>query len=186
MHVVHSLIEGWVDRQPDGCAVRDALTNRQVTFRQLWQHSGHFADQLQARGVRRGDFVGLAMHRSVDMIVAMLGIIRAGAAYVPLDAHAPLDRIAMMLAEADLRLVVEAPRPAQRWPLPEGVHRLAVLIAAGSHVAGERDDTSVTVSGEDPAYVAFTSGSTGRPKGVVVPHRAVVRLVVSPNYCTIA
>jgi non-ribosomal peptide synthetase component F len=82
--------------------------------------------------------------------------------------------------------VVEAAGPAHRWPLPEGVHRLAVPIATESCFSGERDNTSVSVSGEDPAYVAFTSGSTGRPKGVVVPHRAVVRLVMSPNYCTIA
>jgi non-ribosomal peptide synthetase component F len=140
--------------------------------------------------VKRGDFVGIAMHRSVDMIVGVLGIIRAGAAYLALDAHAPVDRIAMMLADADVRLVVEAHActggPAHRWQLPEGVHRLAVPTAIGSTLSGEPDHTTVSVSGASPAYVAYTSGSTGRPKGVVVPHRAVIRLVMSPNYCTIA
>ena len=190
MNALHLLIEEWVDRQPDACAVRDASTNRELTFRQLWQHSGHLADQLRARGVKRGDFVGVAMHRSVDMIVGVLGIIRAGAAYLALDAHAPVDRIAMMLADADVRLVVEAHActggPAHRWQLPEGVHRLAVSTAIGSTLSGEPDHTTVSVSGASPAYVAYTSGSTGRPKGVVVPHRAVIRLVMSPNYCTIA
>ena len=190
MNALHLLIEEWVDRQPDACAVRDASTNRELTFRQLWQHSGHLADQLRARGVKRGDFVGIAMHRSVDMIVGVLGIIRAGAAYLALDAHAPVDRIAMMLADADVRLVVEAHActggPAHRWQLPEGIHRLAVPTAIGSTLSGEPDHTTVSVSGSSPAYVAYTSGSTGRPKGVVVPHRAVIRLVMSPNYCTIA
>ena len=190
MNALHLLIEEWVDRQPDACAVRDASTNRELTFRQLWQHSGHLADQLRARGVKRGDFVGIAMHRSVDMIVGVLGIIRAGAAYLALDAHAPVDRIAMMLADADVRLVVEAHAgtggPAHSWQLPEGVHRLAVPTAIRSTLSGEPDHTTVSVSGSSPAYVAYTSGSTGRPKGVVVPHRAVIRLVMSPNYCTIA
>jgi amino acid adenylation domain-containing protein len=190
MNALHLLIEEWVDRQPDACAVRDASMNRELTFRQLWQHSGHLANQLRARGVKRGDFVGIAMHRSVDMIVGVLGIIRAGAAYLALDAHAPVDRIAMMLADADVRLVVEAHActggPAHRWQLPEGVHRLAVPTAIGSTLSGEPDHTTVSVSGASPAYVAYTSGSTGRPKGVVVPHSAVIRLVMSPNYCTIA
>jgi amino acid adenylation domain-containing protein len=130
------------------------------------------------------------MHRSVDMIVGMLGIIRAGAAYLALDAHAPVDRIAMMLADADVRLVVEAQADevgtTHRCQLPEGIHRLAVPTAIGSTLSGEPDHTTVSVSGSSPAYVAYTSGSTGRPKGVVVPHRAVIRLVMSPNYCTIA
>ncbi|MDT5174187.1 MAG: hypothetical protein QOG37_1438, partial [Mycobacterium sp.] len=190
MNALHLLIEEWVGRQPDACAVRDASTNRELTFRQLWHHSGHLADQLRARGVKRGDFVGLAMHRSVDMIVGMLGIIRAGAAYLALDAHAPVDRIAMMLADADVRLVVEAQADevgtTHRCQLPEGIHRLAVPTAIGSTLSGEPDHTTVSVSGSSPAYVAYTSGSTGRPKGVVVPHRAVIRLVMSPNYCTIA
>ena len=110
MHQVHLLVSAWVDRQPDSCAVRDASTNRELTYRQLWQHAGHLADQLQARGVQPGDFVGLAMPRSVDLVVAMLATLRAGAAYLPLDAHAPADRIAMMLTEADVRVVVEAPQ----------------------------------------------------------------------------
>ena len=187
MNAVHLLVEEWVDRQPDQCAVRDAVTNREVTYRQLWQHSGHLADQLQARGVERGDFVGLAMHRSVDLIVAMLGILRAGAAYLPLDAHAPADRIAMMLTEADVRLVVEAPGTgATGGRSPTGVAPTRGPDCDRSLAPANADDTSVSVSGDSPAYVAFTSGSTGRPKGVVVPHRAVVRLVTSPNYCTIA
>src|SRR5262249_57330528 len=146
MNAVHLLIEEWVDRQPDACAVRDASTNRELTFRQLWQYSGHLADQLRAKGVKRGDFVGLAMHRSADMIVGVLGIIRAGAAYLPLDAHAPVDRIAMILTQAEVRLVVEAQAytggRAPRWQLPERIHRLAVPTAPGSTRAREPDHTT--------------------------------------------
>ena len=121
MHFICSL--RMVDRQPDACAVRDASMNRELTFLQLWQHSGHLANHLRARGVKRGDFVGIAMHRSVDMIVGVLGIIRAGAAYLALDAHAPVDRIAMMWPTR------MSPRggahactggPAHPWQLPEG------------------------------------------------------------------
>src|SRR4051794_8631903 len=184
--VVHLLVAEWVQRQPDECAVRDASTHQEITFAQLWQQSGHVAQRLQDRGVGRGDFVGLAKGRSVDLIVAVLGILRAGAAYLPLDAHAPADRLAMQLAEADARVVVEGGAPAPPWPLPEAIDRLQIAPATEAHCAGEPAQPNVGVSGKDPAYVAYTSGSTGRPKGVVVPHRAVARLVTSPNYCTIA
>src|SRR3954452_11203660 len=155
---VHLLVAEWVQRQPDECAVRDASTHQEITFAQLWQKSGYVAQRLQDRGVGRGDFVGLAMGRSIELIAAVLGILGAGAPYLPLDAHAPADRLAMLLAEADARVVVEAAAPAQPWPLPEGIDRLQIAAATEAHRAGESPQRNVGVSGKDPAYVAYTSG----------------------------
>ncbi|MET3807849.1 non-ribosomal peptide synthetase component F [Nakamurella sp. UYEF19] len=131
MNAVHLIVQEWCRQQPDACAVRDASTHRELTFRQLWQLSGSVAHQLEARGVRRGDVIGLAVPRSVDLVVGMLGILRAGAAYLALDAQAPVDRIAIMLAEAGVKVVLEAPGdstpdPLPGWSLPQDIHRLAV------------------------------------------------------------
>jgi non-ribosomal peptide synthetase component F len=189
---IQTLVAHWAERQPNVCAVRDAQTRRELTFGQVWQRSGQVADTLLERGVSRGDFVAVAMHRSIEMIVAMLGILRAGAAYLPLDAQAPPERIAMMLGDADVRVVIVDPPtarsaadPLTEWILPAGIDQIAVSTTISRDV-GKPRCASLNVSGVDPAYVAYTSGSSGQPKGVVVPHRAVLRLVTEPNYCTIS
>jgi non-ribosomal peptide synthetase component F len=173
MTLVRRIVEKWVDRQPDRCAVRGASTSHELTFRELWHRSGQLAAVLRAQGAQRDEIIGLAMHRSADMIVALLGIVRADAAYLPLDALAPRDRLAMVLADAEVRVVVEAPE-ARRWPLPDHVHRVSVRAGVTPRPPSARDLPTVGASPENPMYVAYTSGSTGRPKGVVIPHRAVV------------
>ncbi len=182
---VHRLVGEWVDRQPGACAVRESVSarsvcGRELTYAGLWEHAGRLAGELAERGIGRGDRVAVAMDPSVDLVVAFLGIIRAGAAYLPLDRHAPGDRLAGILDDADVtKVVCAATFDERRWRLPPRLQRIDV--SAGKVAAPE-----VEVGGDDPVYVAFTSGSTGRPKGVVVPHRAVIRLAVDPNYCTIA
>ncbi len=161
---VDRLIEYWVARSPDACAVRDPLSGQTLTYRELWRQAGGRALELRARGVERGDLVAVAGPRSVDLTVTVLAIVRAGAAYLPLDPLAPPDRVASILADAQARLV----------------------IGPGELAARAGNPPAVEIRPDDPIYVAYTSGSTGRPKGVVVPHRAVVRLVSSPKYCTIA
>ncbi|HEX5996247.1 MAG TPA: AMP-binding protein, partial [Jiangellales bacterium] len=185
---VHDLVSRWVVSRPDACAVQDVASStappRELTYRELWRHAGWLAEELSGRGVGRGDLVAVAIDRSVDLVVALLGIVRAGAAYLPLDSYAPPDRIATILADSRTELVVCAADPGAARD------RLAALHVDARRVpvpmAGPDAVTSVTVTAHDPVYVAFTSGSTGRPKGVVVPHRAVKRLVVAPNYCVIA
>ncbi|HEX6357938.1 non-ribosomal peptide synthetase [Actinophytocola sp.] len=178
---MHRLVGEWVHRQPSACAVRESDSGRELTYLELWEHAGRLAGALAARGVGRGDRVAVALDPSVDLVVAFLGIIRAGAAYLPLDRHAPGDRLAGIVEDADVSLVVcAATLDERRWRLPPRLARIDV-----------RDQRSVSApevetGADDPIYVAFTSGSTGRPKGVVVPHRAVIRLAVNPNYCTIA
>jgi amino acid adenylation domain-containing protein len=179
--VVHRLVGEWVDRRPHACAVRESDSGRELTYQELWAHAGRLAGELAARGVGRGDRVAVALDPSVDLAVAFLGIIRAGAAYLPLDRHAPAERLAGILEDADVSVVVcPATLDERRWRLPPRLDRV--------DVRDQRDAPApeVETACDDPIYVAFTSGSTGRPKGVVVPHRAVVRLAVDPNYCTIA
>ena len=146
------------------CAVRTPAANavlddgERLTYAELDARANRVAHFLQARGIRAGDFVGLRAERSLAFVVKVLGIAKAGAAYVPLDESEPAARLAAMKAACALMLDAE----------PDGD---APVKPAAS-----------TAGADGPAYVLFTSGSTGLPKGVVVPHRGITRLVVNNDY----
>ena len=151
-----------------------------LTYRELEERSSRLARHLAGLGVRRGDLVGLCLERSAAAVVSLLGILKAGAAYLPLDPAYPRERLGLMLEDSGAVVVVTREGLASR--LPGGV-RPALLDA---HRAGiERQPPvapPVECGGDDLAYVVYTSGSTGRPKGVAVPHRAVLRLVLGTDY----
>ncbi|WP_018680200.1 non-ribosomal peptide synthetase [Actinokineospora enzanensis] len=178
-----SLVRDQVALRPGAVAAGDA-TGRVLTYRELWDLAGTLAAGLAAHGVRRGDLVAVGMDPSIDLVVAFLGILRAGAAYLPLDNRAPDDRLAAVLDEAAPGVAVCSAQDATepRWAarLPADLPLLTVPTEVGTATAPE-----VGITPEDPAYVAYTSGSTGRAKGVIVPHRAVVRLVTGADYCPV-
>ncbi|MCY1136836.1 amino acid adenylation domain-containing protein [Actinoplanes sp. Pm04-4] len=151
-------------RTPDAVALK--TSDRVWTYGELEAWAAGLAGTLRARGVGRGDRVALALPRALT-VPAIFGVLRAGAAYLPLDPEQPAERIAGMLADAEpaLLLTVGAD-PAPGW----AGERLTELLM-GTPVEHE------TAGPDDPAYVIFTSGSTGRPKGVVVPHRGIVNLL---------
>ncbi|MFF0745873.1 non-ribosomal peptide synthase/polyketide synthase [Streptomyces sp. NPDC004111] len=147
-------------RTPDARAV--LAGGEELTYRQLDRRSSAFAAELTARGAGPGSLVAVMLPRSVDLMVALLGVHRAGAAYVPVDPAYPAERIAVVLADAAPALVVAADADL----VPDG-------LATVRPTAAEADPVNAPVRPEDAAYVIFTSGSTGRPKGVVVEHRAL-------------
>ncbi|MFI9508192.1 amino acid adenylation domain-containing protein [Nocardia sp. NPDC052566] len=142
-----------------------------VTYRELDERSNGLAARLVTRGARPGAFVAVLLPRSIDLIVAMVAIVKSGAAYVPLDPGYPTPRLRMMLDEAAPVLVVT-----------DGTHG-GVLAPADPVVSIDEGDSGATVAVEprpdDPAYVIYTSGSTGTPKGVVVTHDSVTRLLAA-------
>jgi amino acid adenylation domain-containing protein len=147
-----------------------ALTDGQVslTYQELNERSDAVASGLRALGVSDGDRVGVCLERTAELVVTLLGVLKAGAAYVPTDPAYPAERLAYTAQNADLRLVLtRLPEfPGASSPVtPDDV------IAAGT------EPVTGSVSADDPAYVIYTSGSTGRPKGVVVSHRNVIALV---------
>ncbi|BFU45401.1 non-ribosomal peptide synthetase [Krasilnikovia sp. MM14-A1004] len=159
-----------VRRDPDRIAVRD--TGGALSFAALDRRTGGLAEALRGYGIGRGDRVGVCLPRGTDLLVAMLAVWRAGAAYVPLDPAYPADRLAFMADDARLGALVTASRPG--W-LSADVPAIPV---AGAEAAGETFvDTDVTAL--DPAYLIYTSGSTGRPKGVLVHRGAVAALVTA-------
>ncbi|CAM3286845.1 Amino acid adenylation domain-containing protein [Corallococcus soli] len=175
-------------RTPDAIAVRapgstgalpvgaTAGTARELTYAALEQQSNQLAHHLRRMGVRPGDRVGLCVERSPELITGMLGILKAGAAYVPVEAKAPAARTSWILQEAGVGVLVTQEALADELPSEAG---LLVLLDAEADLLAKQPVTplDVRVPAEALAYVMFTSGSTGRPKGVTVPHRGIVRLV---------
>ena len=152
-----------------------------MTYAELDAQSNRVANHLRKLGVRADEPVALLCERSPELISAILGILKAGGAYVPVNPKYPRSRIAMMLEDAGAKVLLTQER--MLGSLPEHHLRTVLLDAQACEIARESaDDPRVEVSPESAAYVIYTSGSTGRPKGVVVPHRAVLRLVLDTDY----
>ncbi|MFI1831600.1 amino acid adenylation domain-containing protein, partial [Streptomyces sp. NPDC020412] len=159
-------------RTPDAVAVRAGADH--LTYRQLDLRSGRLARVLATSGVRPQDTVGVLLERSTELVVSLLAVAKAGAAYLPLDSRDPASRIHALLAETGTRVLLTDALPHGNSPLPDDV----LPIAVDQALDATDDAEPLTVPG-DPrhlAYVMYTSGSTGRPKGVAVPHSSVVEL----------
>jgi amino acid adenylation domain-containing protein len=157
---VTSLVERWCREQPDAPAVVDA-EGRALTYGDLGERSGRLAAFLRRLGVGPESIVAVLMERSVDLLVAQLGVLKAGAAYLSLDPAHPAERLAFMLEETAASVVLTRESLDRDR---EEITRCAPLPA-------------VAVEPDHLAYVLFTSGSTGRPKGVQIPHRGLMNLV---------
>lgn len=168
---VHRLIESQAARTPDATAV--TCRGESLSFAELNDRANRLARHLVSRGVGADSLVGIYTDRSLDMLVAVLAVHKAGAAYVPLDPDYPSDRIAFMLEDAALRLVLTQGHLVGRIPASQAV---PVLLDVDWHeIALESGDNLEDRStGSNLAYVIYTSGSTGRPKGVMVEHRNVM------------
>ncbi|MFB7588631.1 amino acid adenylation domain-containing protein [Streptomyces sp. NPDC056169] len=171
--------ERQVRRRPDTVAL--VCEDRELTYAGLNSAANRLARLLAARGVGAEDVVGVALPRSPELVVALLAVMKAGAAYLPLDADHPRDRIAYMLDDARARTVLTVRDLAGELPRPTGVTHLLLddPETADALAALADTDPGVTVALDQAAYVIYTSGSTGRPKGVVVPHDGVGSLVAT-------
>jgi amino acid adenylation domain-containing protein len=163
-------------RRPDAVAVELEGGGR-LTYAQLEERTRSLAARLRAEGVRPGDLVGICLDRSLDLVVGALGVLRAGAAYVPLDPAYPTQRIQFMLE--DSRVVLVLAHEATVAALPENAPRVLRLDAGDGAAAAWPDDADPAAGPGDLAYVIYTSGSTGRPKGVMISHRALCNFIWS-------
>ena len=172
---VDELVAAHARSRPGAVAVVDGTAR--VSYAQLLGRADALAGRLHGLGVGRGSMVGLACHRSADLVAGMLGILRLGAAYVPLDPDYPAERLAFMIADTGVRAVLGHRDLLASLPL-DGTDVIAVEDAgiAGPPLA------SASGSGEDVATLIYTSGSTGQPKGVVLAHRGIIRLLRGADY----
>ncbi|MBB1650688.1 non-ribosomal peptide synthetase [Delftia sp. UME58] len=170
---LHQRMQHWARRCPDAPAL--AFGQQSLTYAELDARANRLAHRLIALGVRPETRVGIAMQRSVEMVVGLLAILKAGGAYVPLDPDYPADRLAHMVADSGIGLVLTQAAVRERIP---GAAALQVLEIDTLDLSGEPDtDPQVEVSPDSLAYVIYTSGSTGRPKGAQLSHRNVARLL---------
>ena len=167
---VHQLIERQAARTPDALAVESS--DGHVTYRELDERANQLARYLERRRLGGGALVGLCLGRTTDLVVAMLGILKAGSAYLPLDPGHPPERLEEIRREADVAAVITTSALSAR--LTAGWEMLVLLDREREAIAREsREGIDAPVGPEHLAYVVYTSGSTGRPKGISVPHRAL-------------
>jgi amino acid adenylation domain-containing protein len=175
---IHELFAAQAERTPDVVAAQ--FGDEQITYGALNARANRVAHRLQGLGVGPDMLVGLFTERSVDMLVGMLGILKAGGAYLPLDTQYPPARLAFMLADAGVSVLLTQTQLGAR--LPEHDAQVLYLDDAAAFAAEQTTNPASNATAEHLAYVIYTSGSTGQAKGVSVPHRAVVRLVHATNY----
>ncbi|HEV7509114.1 MAG TPA: amino acid adenylation domain-containing protein [Thermoanaerobaculia bacterium] len=166
---IHELVQAQVERTPDRIAAVDGEAT--LTYRELEDRASRLAHRLLRLGVRPGDRVGICVERSVSMLCSILGVLKAGAAYVPLDPAYPQARLAAMLEDSGAAALVASVASTAAGASLQHLRTLAPE-ALAPEVAEELPELPAAAA----AYVLYTSGSTGRPKGVVVTHRNAVRL----------
>gem|GEM_PF-2357628 len=166
---IHEIFEAQVVKTPNAIAVE--YEEKKVTYAELNRRANQLARVLRKRGVEKDSFVGLMVERSVEMIVGILGILKSGGAYVPIDPEYPQERIEYILQDSKIQVLVTQQHLIGLTPSLEGT---SIWIDGDQQC--QEDDTNVDpVNGShDLAYLIYTSGSTGNPKGVMVEHHAVI------------
>ncbi|WP_256082948.1 amino acid adenylation domain-containing protein, partial [Streptomyces sp. AVP053U2] len=178
---VPELFEGWVARTPDAIAL--VFRNTELTYAELDARANRLAHHLIAQGVTAESVVGLSLPRGIDVVVAILAVWKAGAAYVPLDPDYPAERLAYMLADSGARAVLVHEDTAGSLPEASGsCHPVPLIRLDDPQVAAEvaarpGSAPGATVTAAGLAYVIYTSGSTGVPKGVAAAHGGLANLV---------
>ena len=173
---LHELIEAQVQRAPDAVAV--IFEDQQLSYRDLNARANQLGNYLQKMGVGPEVLVGICVERSLEMIVGLLGILKAGGAYVPLDPDYPKERLALMVEDSKLKVLLTQER--LRTKLSEFPALLICLDSLTKTLSQESLQNCLSgVKPDDSAYVIYTSGSTGKPKGVQISHRSLVNFLTS-------
>ena len=171
--LVHDLLRDSASAHPENVAVVD--DERTITYEELEAQSNRLAHLLRESGVARGDRVGLYLDKSLEAVLGIYGILKAGATYVPLDPAAPPARLAVIAANAELRVLITRAEKAGLWPqlLDEGAPVETFVELSKPGLLDSQPDTppeGVARDDSDLAYILYTSGSTGVPKGVMLSH----------------
>jgi amino acid adenylation domain-containing protein len=166
---VKELFEEQVERTPSAPAV--SFAGEQLTFDELNSRANRIAWLLREHGVGPGTFVGILMEKSLDLVPAVLGVIKAGGAYIPLDPLYPAERIEFMVADARPKLLLTQER--HLTDAPETTEGAIAVDAPGALDSFPDENTPTVASGDDLAYVIYTSGSTGQPKGAMIANKSL-------------
>jgi len=166
---VHQLVEEQVERSPEAIAVQQE--KRSLSYRELNSRANQLAHYLRKRGVGPDTPVGICLHSSPEMMVALLAVLKAGAACLPLDPKYPQERLAYMVEDSRAKVLIADARSGQRFPEAEVIS----LPQDWKEIGAENSDNlDIDLHAENLAYVIYTSGSTGKPRGVQLTHRGLV------------
>ncbi|MEH2211066.1 amino acid adenylation domain-containing protein [Nostoc sp.] len=176
---IHELFEAQVERTPDAVAV--VFADKSLTYCELNRRANKIAHHLRGLGVSADTLVGLYLERCVEMVVGLLAILKAGGAYLPIDTAYPAERIALMLEDAQVPILLTQKHLLEQLP-PHTAQVICLDTDSQALAQQSQENLPTFINPENLAYVIYTSGSTGKPKGVAVPHRAVNRLVFNTNY----
>ncbi|QFT53934.1 non-ribosomal peptide synthetase [Microbulbifer sp. THAF38] len=184
---IHQLFEQQAEQNCHKTALH--FDGQSLTYQSLNQQANQIANYLVEQGVEKGDLVGLCLEPSIDLVVGMLAILKAGAAYVPLDPSLPEDRVAYILADSQLKWIISQQEQIEDMPFEE-LSVLPIDAPIWQRLRSRYSDQNPTVFLSDScknalAYVIYTSGSTGQPKGVMVEHHNVVGLARDQHYVEI-
>ncbi|MEJ2792356.1 non-ribosomal peptide synthetase [Iodobacter sp. LRB] len=169
-HTLCDLLQAQAERTPDVVALQDV--ERSLSYRQMRLEVAQLAGHLQAAGVGAGDIVAVALPRSAHLSLALMAVLEAGAAYLPLDVGYPAERLSYMVADAKPRLIISDSTLAARFA------GMGPLLLADRLPGQAPQQAAVMLTPDHAAYLLYTSGSTGHPKGVLVSHRAIVNRLV--------
>ncbi|MDO7486036.1 AMP-binding protein [Peribacillus frigoritolerans] len=166
-----------VERFPDKIAIVDGPGT--ITYRELNDKSNRLSHYLLSKGISKEERIGIYVNRSIDMVTGMLAVIKAGAAYVPLDPHYPNERLSYMVEDSSISYCLSHKELGKNGLIDsskiiyfEDIEKESdLLMKENLHIADQRD----------LAYVIYTSGTTGRPKGVMLEHRGIINLVYNQN-----
>jgi amino acid adenylation domain-containing protein len=173
---LHALVAEQARRSPDRIAV--TCEDEELTYAELDARANQVARRLIAAGVSPDSLVAVSLERSLELVVGLLGTLKAGAAYVPLDPDLPEERLTFMLADSGAKVLLTQERLLDR--LPPFDHHVICLDRDASELARESTESpEVAVGPDNLAYVIYTSGSTGKPKGVLNTHRGIVNRLLS-------
>ncbi|WP_411801495.1 non-ribosomal peptide synthetase, partial [Bacillus atrophaeus] len=174
---VHKLFEAQAERTPASLAV--VYGEQELTYRQLNEAANRLARKLIEHGLQQGQTAAIMNDRSAETVIGMLAVLKAGAAYVPIDPSFPEDRVRFMADDSSIRLVltIKAYEEQVKW-----LQVPAVMVDSGSDQNMSAVDLNLPARAADLAYIMYTSGSTGKPKGVMIEHRNIIRLVKNAGY----
>ncbi|MGK7902911.1 MAG: amino acid adenylation domain-containing protein [Hormoscilla sp.] len=170
---IHQLFEEQVERTPDSVAV--VFEKQEVTYRELNQRANQLARYLQSLGVGLEVLVGICIERSVEMVVGLLGILKAGGAYLPLDPSYPRDRLAYLLEDSGVTLLLASEKSVARFRESKSKEQVVFLDKDWQVISQySAENIALAAKPDSLAYVIYTSGSTGKPKGVEIEHKSLI------------
>ncbi|BAZ70240.1 peptide synthetase [Fischerella sp. NIES-4106] len=170
---LHSLFIKQVQIQAHSPAI--ITPERTLTYQELYQRAVQLASQLRELGATTNNAIAVVMEKGWEQVVAVLGILIAGAAYLPIDSELPAERQWYLLTQGQVKLIVT--QPHLQLSLPSGVQQVCVE----SQLIGDEKDIKLVQTPDDLAYIIYTSGSTGSPKGVMIDHRGAVNTILDIN-----